>query len=70
MGLLPNGSLTGNGGLRKVVLIMKIAIIDYGLGNLRSVKRGLEKAGANPIITSQQEEIAAGDGLVLPGVGS
>jgi glutamine amidotransferase len=60
----------GNGGLRKVLLIMKIAIIDYGLGNLRSVKRGLEKAGANPIITSQQEEIAAADGLVLPGVGA
>jgi glutamine amidotransferase len=49
---------------------MKIAIIDYGLGNLRSVIRGLEKAGANAIITSQEEEIAAADGLVLPGVGA
>jgi glutamine amidotransferase len=62
--------MTGNGVLRKVAAIMKIAIIDYGLGNLRSVMRGLEKAGANPIITSQQEEIAAADGLVLPGVGA
>ncbi len=48
----------------------KIAIIDYGLGNLRSVIRGLEKAGANAIITSDKEEIAAADGLVLPGVGA
>ena len=48
----------------------KIAIIDYGLGNLRSVIRGLEKAGANAVITSKQEEIAAADGLVLPGVGA
>lgn len=49
---------------------MKIAIIDYGLGNLRSVIRGLEKAGANAAITSQKEDIAAADGLVLPGVGA
>ena len=48
----------------------KIAIIDYGLGNLRSVIRGLEKAGANAIITSDREEIASADGLVLPGVGA
>jgi glutamine amidotransferase len=49
---------------------MKIAIIDYGLGNLRSVIRGLERAGANAVITSQEEEIATADGLVLPGVGA
>lgn len=48
----------------------KIAIIDYGLGNLRSVMRGLEKAGANALITSVNEEIASSDGLVLPGVGA
>lgn len=50
--------------------MMKIAIIDYGLGNLRSVIRGLEKAGANAVITSEKEDIAAADGLVLPGVGA
>jgi len=50
--------------------MMKIAIIDYGLGNLRSVIRGLEKAGANAVITSEKDEIAAADGLVLPGVGA
>ena len=48
----------------------KIAIIDYGLGNLRSVSRGLEKAGAYAFVTCDQEEIAAADGLVLPGVGA
>ena len=48
----------------------KIAIIDYGLGNLRSVIRGLEKAGAHAVITSEKDEIAAADGLVLPGVGA
>jgi glutamine amidotransferase len=48
----------------------KIAIIDYGLGNLRSVIRGLEKAGANAFITCDAGAIAAADGLVLPGVGA
>ncbi len=48
----------------------KIAIIDYGLGNLRSVIRGLEKAGANAVITCDAAEIAAADCLVLPGVGA
>ncbi|MHB8162992.1 MAG: imidazole glycerol phosphate synthase subunit HisH [Methanoregula sp.] len=48
----------------------KIAIIDYGLGNLRSVIRGLEKAGAQAVITCDAGEIASADGLVLPGVGA
>ncbi len=48
----------------------QIAIIDYGVGNLRSVMRGLERAGASIRITCNPEEIAAADGLVLPGVGA
>jgi glutamine amidotransferase len=48
----------------------KVAIIDYGLGNLRSVIRGLEKAGSAAVITSDAAEIAASDGIVLPGVGA
>jgi glutamine amidotransferase len=48
----------------------QIAIIDYGLGNLRSVIRGLERAGAQATITCNPEAIAAADGLVLPGVGA
>ena len=45
----------------------KIAIIDYGLGNLRSVFRGIERAGATPIITHNTEEIESSDGIILPG---
>jgi len=48
----------------------KTAIIDYGLGNLRSVIRGLEKAGARAFITGDIGEIASADSLVLPGVGA
>ncbi|MDD1717623.1 MAG: imidazole glycerol phosphate synthase subunit HisH [Methanoregulaceae archaeon] len=49
---------------------MKIVIVDYGLGNLRSVMRGLEKAGASAVLTSEPEVIDAADGVVLPGVGA
>jgi glutamine amidotransferase len=48
----------------------RIVIVDYGLGNLRSVFRGLEKSGASPRITSDISEISAADGIVLPGVGA
>ena len=47
-----------------------ITIIDYGLGNLRSVMRGIEAAGARAVITGSPDEIAAADGIVLPGVGA
>ncbi len=49
---------------------VKVVIVDYGLGNLRSVMRGLEKAGAAPVLTSDPAAIAAADGVVLPGVGA
>ena len=48
----------------------QVVILDYGLGNLRSVKKGLEKAGAQTIITSDLEIMASADGVVLPGVGA
>ncbi|MGA9085324.1 MAG: imidazole glycerol phosphate synthase subunit HisH [Methanoregula sp.] len=47
-----------------------VTIIDYGLGNLRSVMRGIEAAGARAVITGDAGEIAAADGIVLPGVGA
>jgi len=47
-----------------------IAIIDYDMGNLHSVCKGLEKAGANPLITDSPQMIAQADAVVLPGVGS
>jgi glutamine amidotransferase len=47
-----------------------IAIVDYGMGNLRSAQKGLEKAGHNAIITDDPGDIARADGVVLPGVGA
>ncbi|TFH04323.1 MAG: imidazole glycerol phosphate synthase subunit HisH [Methanosarcina sp.] len=48
----------------------RIVIIDYGLGNLRSVQKGLEHVGASPAISGNPEEIMAADGIILPGVGA
>ena len=47
-----------------------IAVIDYDMGNLHSVCKGLEKAGANPKITDSPVEIDKADAVILPGVGS
>jgi glutamine amidotransferase len=47
-----------------------IAIIDYGLGNLRSVQKGLEFAGASVTVTKEPGNLEYADGLVLPGVGA
>lgn len=47
-----------------------IAIIDYGAGNLNSVKNALDYIGAESIITNKPEEIRASDAFILPGVGS
>ena len=47
-----------------------IAIINYGAGNLRSVAKALESLGANALVTADPAEIAAADGLVLPGQGA
>ncbi|MGP8337094.1 MAG: imidazole glycerol phosphate synthase subunit HisH [Methanosarcinaceae archaeon] len=48
----------------------KIVIIDYGVGNLRSVHKGLEYAGALPVISSNPREILDADAVILPGVGA
>jgi glutamine amidotransferase len=47
-----------------------IAIVDYGVGNLRSVERALLHVGAEPKLTSDGDELQRADGLVLPGVGA
>ena len=47
-----------------------IAIIDYGAGNLQSVKNALDYLGEPNLITAKSSEIEAADALVLPGVGS
>lgn len=47
-----------------------IAIVDYGMGNLRSVQKGFERVGAAAAIVTNAEQIRAADKLVLPGVGA
>ncbi len=49
---------------------MKIAVVDYDMGNLHSVCKGLEYAGAETLITHDPVELASADAIVLPGVGS
>lgn len=47
-----------------------IAIIDYGMGNLRSVEKALERQGFEPWITDSASGIARADKMILPGVGA
>jgi len=47
-----------------------IAVLDYGIGNLRSAQKALEHVGADARLTADGDEVAAADGVVLPGVGS
>lgn len=47
-----------------------IVIIDYGMGNLKSVKNALDFLGLESKISSDREEIRKSDGLILPGVGA
>ncbi len=47
-----------------------IAIIDYGMGNLRSVQKAFEKVGHSALVTSDPAQVAASDKVVLPGVGA
>lgn len=48
----------------------RIVIVDYGLGNLRSATRGLERAGAKVSVESDPSQFDMADGLILPGVGA
>ncbi len=47
-----------------------VAVLDYGIGNLRSAQKGLERAGADAHLTAEADLIRRADGLVLPGVGA
>jgi imidazole glycerol-phosphate synthase subunit HisH len=47
-----------------------IAVVDYGMGNRRSVQKALEHVGARGRITRDPDELRAADGLVVPGVGA
>lgn len=48
---------------------MNVAVIDYGMGNLRSVAKAVERVGGKSFITSNFREIRSADRLILPGVG-
>jgi imidazole glycerol-phosphate synthase subunit HisH len=48
----------------------RVGVIDYGMGNRRSVEKALEHAGARASITSDRDQLRGSDGLVLPGVGA
>lgn len=47
-----------------------VAIIDYQMGNLRSVQKALEKIGATAIVTDDPDAIRKADRVILPGVGA
>ncbi|MGB2712268.1 MAG: imidazole glycerol phosphate synthase subunit HisH [Conexibacter sp.] len=47
-----------------------IAILDYGMGNRRSVEKAFAHVGARPLLTRDPEQVRAADGLVVPGVGA
>ncbi|UOF91342.1 imidazole glycerol phosphate synthase subunit HisH [Fodinisporobacter ferrooxydans] len=47
-----------------------IAIIDYGVGNLRSVEKAFLNVGYEAVVTNKKEDILQADGVVLPGVGA
>lgn len=47
-----------------------VAVVDYGAGNVYSVRRALEKAGATVVLTADPEELRRTDGVVFPGQGS
>jgi glutamine amidotransferase len=49
---------------------VRIAILDYGMGNLRSVEKALEHVGVTAKISGEPEEVRAADGVILPGVGA
>jgi glutamine amidotransferase len=49
---------------------VRVAVVDYGVGNLRSVQRALEAGGAAVEVTSDAERLAGAAGIILPGVGA
>ena len=49
---------------------MTIAVIDYGVGNLRSVEKAFHAGGAEAVVSADEEVLRAADKLVLPGVGA
>lgn len=51
-------------------MTVDIAVLDYGMGNLRSVAKAIERGGGRPLVTSEAAEVARAAALVVPGVGA
>ena len=49
---------------------VRVGVCDYGVGNLRSVERALDAAGAEPVVSDDAALLGGCDGLILPGVGA
>ena len=49
---------------------MKIVIIDYGIGNVKSIMNAFKKNNITPVLSNQASEIMSADGVILPGVGA
>lgn len=49
---------------------MSVVIVDYGAGNLHSVKKALERTGCGPLVSSRASEVERAEALILPGVGA
>jgi glutamine amidotransferase len=47
-----------------------IGIVDYGMGNRRSVEKAVERTGARPVLSSDHARLREADGLIVPGVGA
>jgi len=50
--------------------MQKVLIIDYEMGNLKSVEKAVEKVGAQPLVSSKPENLKEADKVILPGVGA
>ena len=48
----------------------KVFVVDTGVVNLRNILRGLQKVGADPVVSTDADEISAAEKIVLPGVGA
>ena len=49
---------------------MKLAVVDYGIGNLRSAEKAFEAVGVDAVLTGDHATLTAADAVVLPGVGA
>lgn len=50
--------------------MIRVAIVDYGMGNLDSVARATEECGGSPVVTASEVDIARAPAVILPGVGA